>query len=162
MVEPMNMPELPWPGGCQCGHIRYLVKAQPLALLACHCQQCQKLSASAFSLSMSLPPGALKIDWEKLSVFQRGGHQDSMLDCHYCGQCGNRIVHTFQLEPDLLVLKPGHLDDTGWLRPAAHIWTRHKQPWVQIPQGALQFDAQPDSDEMIHEAWARQIGRSSR
>ena len=38
------------------------------------------------------------------------------------------------------------LDDTSWLRPTAHIWTRSKQPWVPLPQDGRNFETQPPGD----------------
>jgi hypothetical protein len=40
---------MPLTGGCQCGVLRYVVTAEPLALYVCHCRECQKQSASAAS-----------------------------------------------------------------------------------------------------------------
>jgi len=37
----------------------------------------------------------------------------------------------------------GTLDDTSWLRPTRHIWTRSKQAWVAIPEGDEVFEGQP-------------------
>jgi hypothetical protein len=41
-------------------------------------------------------------------------------------------------------VRAGSLDDTSWLRPTAHIWTRSKQPWITLPDGDRQFETQPD------------------
>ena len=38
-------------GGCLCGQIRIEVTTAALLTMACHCRGCQRLSASAFSLS---------------------------------------------------------------------------------------------------------------
>ena len=37
----------------------------------------------------------------------------------------------------------GTLDDTSWLRPTVHFWTRNKQPWVALPEGNQSFATQP-------------------
>jgi hypothetical protein len=47
--------KLPWEGGCLCGEIRFRVSAPPLLTMACHCRGCQKLSASAYSLTIAVP-----------------------------------------------------------------------------------------------------------
>jgi hypothetical protein len=37
------------------------------------------------------------------------------------------------------------LGDTSWLRPAAHFWTRNKQPWIVLPEERRYiFETQPD------------------
>jgi hypothetical protein len=48
-------------GGCQCGEIRYEIHGEPLTFYACHCRECQKQSASAFGLSLTVPREAVKI-----------------------------------------------------------------------------------------------------
>lgn len=45
--------------------------------------------------------------------------------------------------PDVVVVQPGTLDDTSWLRPVAHIWTRSAQPWFQFPSDVPLFETQP-------------------
>jgi len=36
-------------------------------------------------------------------------------------------------------IKAGTLDETSALIPDAHFWTKHKQAWVQIPDGVRCF-----------------------
>ena len=55
--------------------------------------------------------------------------------CAFCPSCGTRIYH--QVRGEVLSIKPGTLDDTSRLRPAAHYWTKRRQPWVLIPEGVL-------------------------
>ena len=40
-------------------------------------------------------------------------------------------------------VRGGTLDDTSWLRPTVHFWTRNKQPWIAIPEGDQIFETQP-------------------
>ena len=49
--------KLPWDGGCLCGQIRFRISAPPLLTAACHCAWCQKRSASAYSLTITVPTG---------------------------------------------------------------------------------------------------------
>lgn len=45
-------PEFPIEGGCICGKLRYAIGDTPLAVIMCHCTNCQQRTGSAFSLSM--------------------------------------------------------------------------------------------------------------
>jgi hypothetical protein len=38
--------KLPLTGGCQCGALRYEIRAEPLTLYVCHCTECQRQSAA--------------------------------------------------------------------------------------------------------------------
>jgi hypothetical protein len=40
-------------------------------------------------------------------------------------------------------VRAGTLDDTSWLRPTRHIWTRSKQPWVTFPERGEIFEGEP-------------------
>ena len=61
------MPQSPFTmnGSCRCGRVRLRVSARPMITMACHCTGCQKMSASAFSLSAAIPtPGFEVTDGE--------------------------------------------------------------------------------------------------
>ncbi len=47
--------KLPWDGACRCGQVKIRVSAPPIITGACHCTGCQRMSASAFSLSVAIP-----------------------------------------------------------------------------------------------------------
>jgi hypothetical protein len=40
-------------------------------------------------------------------------------------------------------VRGGTFDDTSWLRPTAHLWTRSAQPWIALPEGDRKFETQP-------------------
>ena len=48
----MALPKFPVEGGCQCGAVRYRLKASPLTVYNCHCKDCQRFSGAACSISM--------------------------------------------------------------------------------------------------------------
>jgi hypothetical protein len=64
--------------------------------------------------------------------------------CVFCGDCGTRLYNEPESRPDMLVVKPGTLDDTSWLNPVGEIWTRSRQPWIPLPPGSPCFEAQAD------------------
>ena len=43
--------EIPLTGGCQCGKLRYELSEAPRLVYCCHCTSCQRITASAFSIS---------------------------------------------------------------------------------------------------------------
>ena len=47
-----GLPKFPIEGGCQCGSVRYRMKAAPLAIYACHCKDCQRFSGATHTISM--------------------------------------------------------------------------------------------------------------
>ena len=133
----------PKEGGCQCGAVRYRIEAEPLGLVACHCTECQRLSGSAFGMSLAVPKDSFRLLSGELKTFTRSCDSGRTLDCSFCPNCGTRIHHAGAFAEAALTVKPGTLDDTSWLAPEMHIWTKSKQPWVPIPEGARCFDGEP-------------------
>jgi hypothetical protein len=48
-------------GTCRCGRVAIEISAPPLVTMACHCAGCQKMSASAFSLSVAIPSEGFRV-----------------------------------------------------------------------------------------------------
>jgi hypothetical protein len=42
-------------GGCRCGRVRFRLSGAPIFTGACHCRGCQKMTASAYSVSGAWP-----------------------------------------------------------------------------------------------------------
>ena len=124
-------------GGCQCGTVRYRLAGEPLGLAVCHCTDCQRQSGSAFGMSLLLPSESFRLLSGALRTFTVRCDSGRTKFCAFCPSCGTRIYH--QIIDAVLSVKPGTLDDTSWLSPAAHYWTKSKQPWVPVPDGAQCF-----------------------
>jgi hypothetical protein len=143
----------PYTGGCLCGDIRYRLTDEPLTLYACHCTDCQRESGSSFGLSMIVSRTALDLlqgEPQRYAVTLADGRQKHGT---YCGGCATRLWGEPVKFPQVVNVEPGTLDDTTWLRPVAHIWTRSAQPWVLIPPGTLTFEAQPVDPMALINAW---------
>ena len=139
--------ELPYRGGCQCGRIRYEIRAEPLTLYACHCTECQKQSASAFGMSMPVPREAVILLQGEPKQWSRSSASGREVVCFFCGECGTRLFHQPTRNPKITNIKPGTLDDTSGLRPVANLWTRSAQPWITCSEDMLNFEGQPTPEE---------------
>ena len=142
------MVDFPQYGGCLCGDVRYRLDEDPVTLYACHCTDCQRQSGSSFALTLVARSEAVAVvrgQPEERSVTLPDGRVKS---ASVCGRCDTRLLFPSRVA-GLRGIEPGTLDDTSWLRPAGHIWTRSAQPWVAIPDGALRFEEQPRDGEML-------------
>lgn len=150
--------KLPLAGGCQCRAVRYTINAAPLTLYVCHCTDCQKQSASAFALSMVVARSAITIVAGSPREWVRKNEAGRLSSCMFCGDCGARLYHNPHANTQVTILKPGTLDDTAWLAPVGHIWTRSAQSWFEIPEDTVNYDAQPPDLARLIEAWHAQQG----
>ena len=130
-------------GGCQCGAIRYEVVGAPLRLVVCHCTDCQRQSSSAFGMTMVVNEDAFRLNKGALKTYASKSAAGRAKLGAFCPDCGTRIYHQTEWRKGKLSVKPGTLEDTSWLKPDMHLWTRNKQPWVIIPDGVEVFETQP-------------------
>lgn len=139
----MTKVSLPLDGGCQCGAVRYRLNAAPLMIYCCHCTNCQKITGSAFVLSATVFEAAFefvegtpkKTEWKSDAGNSRYGW--------FCSDCGCRIAHGQTPSIGVLSLRAGTFDDTSWVEPSGHIWTKSAQPWIRFAPDDILCDTQP-------------------
>ena len=142
------MPVFPQLGACLCGDVGYSLGEDPLTLYVCHCTDCQRQTGSSFALSMIVRREALQFVRGQPHEFSIEMPDGRVKRSHFCSRCSTRLFGPSSVS-GLAVVEPGTLDDTSWLRPVAHIWTRSAQPWVAIPDGALRFEQEPQGDDWL-------------
>jgi hypothetical protein len=149
----VGRPVLPMTGGCPCGAVRYAVASFPLLLYSCNCTDCQRASGSAFALNMPV----LSRDFRILHGDPRGWRHLSPkgveVTSRFCGDCGGRLYGERSGRAEIVNLRAGTLDDTSWLVPAAHMFTRSAQPWVLPAARAECHDTQPADFAALLPAW---------
>lgn len=129
-------------GECRCGAVSYRSMSDTgMAVYACHCQHCQAWSGSSFALHALLPRGAFIL---KGLTIEYAYEEQGQLAHHYlCAVCHTRIYNTTSAAPGMWVLRAGTLNDRSSLRPVAHIWVKHKQPWLSLPAGIATWPESP-------------------
>ncbi len=130
-------------GGCQCGNVRYQVTDEPRQVVACHCTDCQRQSGSAFGMTMVVDEAAFRITRGEPVIYRSVSPSGRAKIGAFCPDCGTRVYHQPEWRKGTISVKPGTLDDTKWLQPQLHLWTRSKQPWVIIPEGVESHERQP-------------------
>ena len=147
-------------GGCQCGKIRYRLTGKPLMLYVCHCSDCQKQSGSAFGMSLIMARGQVEFfqGEELLRSWDTLGGNGRIKRCHYCPDCGTRIMHGSDDARQDVSIKAGSLDDTRGLKPSAHIWLQSAQPWVSVDRSSYAcFDTEPDDRAVLISLQSREL-----
>ena len=59
-------------GSCRCGQVRITARGAPLMTFACQCTGCQRMTASAFSLSALYPDDAVTIEGISENLYTYG------------------------------------------------------------------------------------------
>jgi hypothetical protein len=124
----MSKPDLPLAGSCRCGRVAIEVSAPPLLTMACHCTGCQKMSSSAYSLSVAIPVGGFRVTAGEPVI---GGLHGTARH-HFCGWCMSWMFTRMDGMPFVNV-RPTMLDDTGWFVPFVETFTSEALPWARLP-----------------------------
>jgi hypothetical protein len=139
----MTRPVLPLTGGCSCGAIRYEIASFPLLLYTCNCTDCQTSSGSAFALNLPVATKGFRIVRGEPKGWRHKSPSGADVISWFCGECGARIYGERQGRPDSMNVRAGTLDNTTWLTPLAHMFTRSAQGWITPAEGAERHDGSP-------------------
>jgi hypothetical protein len=123
------MQALPWNGACRCGQVRIQVTARPLLTMACHCTGCQKMTASAFSLSAAIPAEGFAVTQGEPVI---GGLHGP--DRHYhCPHCLSWVFTRPNGMDWFVNVRTTMLDNAPELPPFVETLTSEKLPWATTP-----------------------------
>jgi hypothetical protein len=152
----MNDERLPIEGGCLCGQVRIRVSAPPLLSLACHCTGCQRMTGSAFSMTVGIPSPAFEvIEGEPVIGALHGASRH-----FYCPHCMSWMFTRPAGLDAFVMVRATMLDDTRWAVPFVETYTTEKLPWVTTP-AAHSYEKFPPPDDfgMLMEDYAAQAKR---
>ncbi|HUA68495.1 MAG TPA: GFA family protein [Candidatus Saccharimonadales bacterium] len=125
-------------GGCFCGAVKYVVSGAPINVRACHCQDCQRLTGSAFFVRALFPKAAVTITGQ-LAEFASSDD----LTRKFCPRCGSQLFAERKSRPDTIAIALGSFDRLNGIYPTAHIWISDKQEWLSIPADVQQHPKMP-------------------
>ncbi len=114
-------------GGCLCGAVRFSVKGAPFRVGLCHCQDCRRVSGSAFNFF-----GV----WSR-SVYEGTGELGTFEGRSFCSVCGSRVASLRDDEAEIMV---GALDIApSDIIPGYELWIGRREPWLMNLPWAEQY-----------------------
>ncbi len=154
MTKRPALPNPPHTGGCLCGAVRYSYAARPLALSACHCSDCKKLSGATHSEVLIGDRAAFSYSGE-VERYRKRAKSGREIDIVRCAQCGTRSWHEPVAAPNLVFIQAGGLDDSSWFVPVGHIWVELAAPGQYFAEDAVRIEGQPTDRQVIFDALNR-------
>lgn len=138
----MTTNELITRGSCRCGQVQLTVQGNPLVTMACHCTGCQKMTASAFSLSALYPQEAFSVSG--LEPVIGGMHGESMHFC--CPHCLSWMFTRADAMGPFVNVRATMLDNAASYVPFIDTMAREKLPWVTTP-AVHRFETFPEMEQ---------------
>ncbi|SDW64012.1 Uncharacterized conserved protein [Ruegeria halocynthiae] len=125
----MTFPEPPYTGACLCGAVQIRVAVSPLLTMACHCRDCQKLSASAYTLTTMFPRGGFSCTGDLV----RGGLGSGGRVHFFCKSCLNFVYSQIGGTSERINLRTSMLEQAASFEPFVEVMTDEKMPWAHVP-----------------------------
>lgn len=121
-------------GGCLCGAVRYSVAADPIAVVTCHCINCQRQSGSALSIVVAIPRNTLELTGT-LKTFTDCGTSGQPVYRRFCPECGSPVLTDTPSAKaqGVIFIKGGTADNAQQLQPTTHYWTERSHSWIAFP-----------------------------
>lgn len=124
----MSSKFMPALGSCRCGRVHFQIAAPPIITMACHCTGCQRMSASAFSLSAAIPSDAFSVSRGEPVI----GGLHGELRHFFCGYCMSWLFT--RIPGDAFVnIRITMLDNPSLFPPYIETYTSEKLPWATTP-----------------------------
>ena len=116
-------------GGCRCGRLRFRVSGAPLITMACHCTGCQRMTASAFSLSALYTSDSFEVTQGEPVI---GGLHGATRH-FFCPHCLSWVFTRPEGFDDLVNVRATMFDDARSFTPFVETYTSEKLPWATTP-----------------------------
>ena len=119
-------------GHCHCGAIRYRAVVDPDKVGICHCTDCQKLTGSAYRVSVPAPAETFALLSGKPKTYIKTADSGTKRIHAFCPECGTPVFATaVGPNPPSYSLRVGGLDQREQLPPRRRIWCDSQLSWSQ-------------------------------
>lgn len=118
--------KLPWAGGCRCDRVRIRISAPPLVSMICHCNGCQRLTGTAYSMTLIVPAAGFEVT---AGTVERGGLQAEHKQL-FCSHCKSWVYTQAAGFDDFVNVRATALDDHAWITPFMETMTESAYPWA--------------------------------
>lgn len=129
-------------GGCACGAIRYTGTRAPVAMLNCHCRDCQLSSGAPFASGIVVMTDDLEISGTPKAYAVRAS-SGGLATRSFCPDCGTPLFTQSDANPQFTSIRFPSLDDTSGFKPMLDIYTDSAQVWVCLDQAIPHFPKSP-------------------
>jgi hypothetical protein len=119
-----SQPEPVLTGGCQCGAVRYALRAEPSAADICHCRMCQKAMGNLFMAVASVPLD--QFSWT--TGAPRSYRSSSVAERTFCPDCGTPLSFRY-LTAERISVTTGSLDEPARAKPTGQLGIESRVPW---------------------------------
>jgi hypothetical protein len=116
-------------GSCHCGKIAYEAVVDPARVTICHCTDCQKLTGSAYRVSVPTPRESFRLMRGEPRIYIKVGDSGARRVQAFCADCGSPLYTQAAENPTTYGLRVGCIEERHALVPTKRIWCRSTLDW---------------------------------
>ncbi|MBT7953253.1 MAG: GFA family protein [Gammaproteobacteria bacterium] len=128
-------------GKCLCGEIEFEIEGTIPNLFQCHCSLCRKQGGVASNAGTIVHES--KFSWKsganKVAYYKK----DTGFSSNFCSSCGSPVPNQLG-DTNKIWIPAGLLEGDEGQQIVAHIYTKSKAGWDNIPDSGQHFDEMPD------------------
>jgi hypothetical protein len=94
---------------------------------------CQRTSGSACTVELIFLGKAVSFEGAPGTYAHRSPDHGRLLHYAFCSTCGTRLGVRLERFPGVQIIYAGTYDDTSWVKPDSHIFTRSATGWLGLP-----------------------------
>lgn len=132
----------PFSGGCACGAIRYTGARAPIAMINCHCRDCQLSSGAPFASGIVVMSADLAVSGTP-KTYAVPGSSGAAATRGFCADCGTPLFTYSGANPHFTSIRFASLDEQAGFKPMVDIYTASAQPWVCLDPAIPHFPQSP-------------------
>lgn len=120
-------------GSCHCGKIAFEAEIDPAKVSICHCTDCQKLTGTAFRVSVRCDEDDFKMLRGTPRLYMKTTADSGRRRVQaFCGDCGSPLYATSDEPPGhrRFGIRVGVLTQRRELPPQRQFWFRSVLPWL--------------------------------
>lgn len=129
-------------GHCLCGAVSFSVAAEPVAMVQCHCTDCQRASGTGHLSIARFKRDDVTIAGEP-STHSVTADSGNTVTRYFCPTCGSRLFSESSGRQGLLGVMAGVFDDHRWFDPQMVIFKRSQPLWDITTEDVPHFDTLP-------------------
>lgn len=118
-------------GQCHCGTVTYEAEIEPDEVGICHCTDCQRLTGTAFRVTISTPVRQFRLTGKMPKRYEKRADNGAVRLQFFCGDCGSPIYTTgVGHDAEIVGIRWGSINQHAELKPKHRIWCRSAVGWL--------------------------------
>ena len=115
---------------CHCGQLQITCQSEPVQVIMCHCESCQRRTGSSYNLGAWFKRDDFRAEGEE-QIYRRTGDQGIESVYHFCPSCGTNIYwEAITVFPDLVAVAVGCFTDPDFPSLSFSLYGKRRLSWV--------------------------------